>query len=133
MTYTAHDPRLFINAVIVRLADTGRPVGDATGAGLAEPFSVVYPMPDLATDGPLSDPQQVTVYAFQLTCIGLTREQAQWMQHKARSVLLGWTPTVAGIGTTRVALHSGSGIRRNDDVTPPEFYSTDLYRMYASS
>lgn len=135
MTYTVHNPRLFYAAVIARLGDTGRPVGDAVAPDGGLPYVVVYPMPDARTDGSLVDPHQIAVYTFQLTSVALTREQAQWMQHKARVSLLGWTPTVAGIGATPLQLDDpgGGGVTRDDDVSPPQFYAVDRYRMYASS
>jgi hypothetical protein len=136
MTYTAHNPRLFYDAVIARLvADTGRPVGEAVAPAGGLPYAVVYPMPDARHDGSLADPHQVAVYTFQLTAVGQTMEQAQWMQHKGRVSLLGWIPTVAGIGSTPVQLDDpgGGGVTRDDDVSPPQFYAVDRYRMYASS
>lgn len=131
--YTIHDQRTFYDVLVTRLLTTGRPVGEAVkpaAAGL--PYAVIYPMTDVSNAGPLNDPTQVSVYQWQVTCVGQTMEQAQWMQHKVRSVLLGWIPTVSGIGTTPVDLAAGSGVTRDDDVSPPQFYTTDSYRLYTS-
>lgn len=129
MTYTAHDPRLLYDALIARLiAQTLRPIGDAAEpTSTALPYAIVYPLTDEPHDGPLNDPTQVTDDAFQVTAVGGSRRQAQWMQQAVREALLGWTPTVTGFGTYPVQLLTGSGLERNTAVEPPVFFTTDRF------
>ena len=135
MTYTAHDPRLFYAPIVAQLAAaTGKAIGEAAApADVTTPYAVVYPLPDLGGEGPLTDPHQVVVWGFQVTGVGRTMEEATWMQHKIRAALLGWAPTVAGLGTTPIHLDSGSGILRDADVAPPLFYSTDRFAVHTSA
>lgn len=129
MTYTAHDPRVLYDALIARLeTETARPIGDAEApADTTEPYAFVSPLIDEPSEGPLNDPTQVVDDAFQVTCVGESRRQAQWMQQKVRAALLGWIPTVAGVGTFPVQLLSGSGVTQDSSVEPPVFISTDRF------
>lgn len=135
MTYTVHDPRLLFDAVIARLeTQTSKPIGDSQApSDTSTPYAVVYPLTDEPGEGPLDDPHQVANPAFQVTCVGDTREQAQWMQKEVRDALLGWSPTVAGFGTFPVHLLEGSGVLRNDAVQPPDFSSSDRFWVRLSS
>lgn len=135
MVATAHDPRLFYAAVYARLiSSTGKQIGQAVApADVTTPYAVLYPGFDLGGEGGLSDPTQVNVWGFQVTGVGKTMDETTWMQHKIRVALLGWLPTVAGLGTTQIDLENGSGILRDDDVMPALFYSTDRFRMFSSS
>lgn len=138
MAYTAHDPTPFYAAVAARLASqTGKavgrgeaPAGAVTNVSL-EPYVIVYPQLELF-EGSLSDPHIIDEFTFQLTCVGGTMAHAQWMQHASRAAVLGWSPTVAGLGTTPIRLTLGSGIARDDDIQPPVFYSTDRFECFTS-
>lgn len=138
MTYTAHNPGPLYAAVVARLeaqtsAEVGlseAPVGAAKALGTAA-YSVVHPLFEVF-DGSLEDPHQIDVWTFQVTCVGGTAAHCQAMQHAARSALVGWAPTVAGLGTTKTRLVLGSGISRDDDVQPPAFFSTDRFEIFTS-
>lgn len=129
MTYTAHDPRLLYDDLIDHLeTSTGRPIGDAgEPSDTSTPYAIVYPLTDEPHEGPLNDPTQVVDDAFQVTCVGVSRREAQWMQKEVRDALLGWTPTVAGFGTFPVHLLSGSGVARDTAVSPPLFITSDRF------
>lgn len=135
MAYTAHNPRLFFDAIVAQIAtSTGKNVGEAQApTNETVPYAVVYPLSDESAEGSLSNPVEIAVWAWQVTCVGSTLDQAQWMQHKVRVALLGWTPTVAGLGTTPVNLLDGAGVTRDDDIQPPLFYSTDRFLAYTSA
>lgn len=134
MAYTVHDPRLFFAPILTQIATS---TGKNVGLGIAPadetlPYAVVYPQTDELSEGALSNPTQILVWSFQVTCVGETAVQAQWMQHKVRQALHGWTPTVAGLGTTPIELAEGSGLLRDDDPLPVRFYSTDRFTAYTS-
>lgn len=135
MAYTSHNPRVFFDAIVTQLASsTGKNIGEAQApASVVLPYAVIYPLSDEAKDGSLSNPVEIAVWAWQVTCVGSTMDQAQWMQHKVRQALLGWTPTVAGLGTTPVDLLDGAGVTRDDSIQPPLFYSTDRFHAYTSA
>ena len=129
MTYTAHDPRPLYDALVARLETaTTRPIGDGEEPDdTTEPYAIVYSLSDEPPEGPLDDPTEVVGDAFQVTCVGSSRRQAQWMQQKVRAALLGWTPTVAGVGTFPIQPLTGSGVDRDTAVSPPVFFTTDRF------
>lgn len=129
MTYTAHDPRLLADALAARLtSETGRPIGEAEApSDTTTPYAVLYMLPDGQQTGALTDRTQIVWARFQVTCVGADPDEAQWMQQKARAALLGWAPTVTGENPTAVTLDRGAGITRDDDLQPPQFYTTDRF------
>lgn len=134
MPYTAHDPQAFFAAIVARIAtSTGKQVGLAEAPeNNARPYAVVYPLLDEDSEGALNDPTQAVTWAFQVTCIADGAAGAQWMQKKVRDALHGHSPTVAGVGTTPIHLADGSGITRDDAISPPLFYSTDRFTALTS-
>lgn len=133
MAYTVHDPQAFYAAIVTRVATTGRPVGLAVApANNAYPYAVVYPLTDESSEGALSDPTQIVVWAFQVTAVSNGATGATWMQREVREVLHGYIPVVAGLGTTPIHLADGSGISRDDAADPVLFYSTDRFTAYTS-
>lgn len=135
MAYTAPDPQTFFTAILTRLLTTGRPA--ALGVAPDDntyPYAVLYPITDELTEGSLSDPHQIVVWAFQVTCISNGGEGALWMQNKVRETLIGHIPTVTGLGTTPIHLLSGSGLTREDQsaLESPLFFTTDQFSAYTS-
>lgn len=134
MAYTVHDPQAFYAAIVARIGtSTGKLVDLAKAPGNnTYPYAVVYPLDDESSEGALSDPTQIVTWAWQVTCVSNGAAGAQWMQQKVRAALHGFTPTVAGLGTTPIELVNGSGITRDDSLSPPLFYSTDRFTAYSS-
>ncbi|MCI0678526.1 MAG: hypothetical protein L0Z63_05735 [Actinobacteria bacterium] len=134
MTYTSNEPKPLFTAIVARLeASTGKSIGKANAPeDVTTPYAVVYPLPDVDSDGTLDDPDSDVWWGFQITGVGKDMDEAQWMQAEARAALLGWTPTVAGLELSPVELDSGSGITRDPDLRQPVFYSTDRFRVFSS-
>lgn len=134
MAYTVHDPQAFFAAIVARIvASTGKEVGLAVApANNIYPYAVVYPLIDDSSEGALNDPTQAVTWAFQVTCVSNGAAGAQWMQKEVRDALHGHIPTVAGVGTTPIHLADGSGITRDDAISPPLFYSTDRFTALTS-
>jgi hypothetical protein len=130
VTYTAWETRPLYAAITDQLETTGKAVGQAISPGGELPYMVIYPLPDQGTDGTLGDPHQMAAQLFQVTAVGDTMEEAQWMQHKAREALLGWAPTVAGTSVARILLDMGSGVSRDPD--GPTFFTTDRFQAITS-
>lgn len=134
MPFTAHDPRLFYDAIVAQIASsTGKTVGLAEApTNNTLPYAIVYPLADESSEGALSNPTQILTWAWQVTAVSNKAEAVQWMQHKVRVALHGFTPTVAGLGTTPIEMVDGSGVTRDDGVQPPLFYTTDRFTAYTS-
>jgi hypothetical protein len=100
--------RTLTDAVIETLEDGGLTVGDATGQGLTAPYVVVFPIAGETYDGTIGPGGTWTEIdkPFQPTCVGVTREQAEWLADRVRTLLL--TPhadyrarPIGGGGTVR--------------------------------
>ena len=135
MTYTIHDPRLFYAAIKTRLETTNLSVGASQAPGTTTPYLVIEPMdedddPDI--HGTLGDGHVTTVYMWRVRSVGSTQEQCLWAQQKARSVLLGWQPTVTGFSPGFVEKSGGFGVFRDDDVQPPIFDVVDEFVCFVS-
>jgi len=128
MTYTIWETRPLAAAVTTQLETTGKTVGQAISPGVAPPYMVLYPQSDAGSEGSIADPHQIITQTFQVTCVGDSMEEAQWMQEEARGVLIGWIPSLTG--ATPVELDFGSGTFRDPD--GPVFYTTDRYRIFMS-
>jgi hypothetical protein len=74
--------------------------------------------------------QQIGYQIFQVTAVGADMEEAQWMQHKVRQALLGFTPTVTGWATGPISAEQPRGVTRDDD--GPVFITTDDFRIFVS-
>lgn len=135
---TIPEPAPLWQAIIDRLrTSTGKSIGEADApalVGRTSPYGVFYPSDDERTEGSLSDPLQIVVWAFQVTAVGTGMFQTAWFQRAVRAALIGWKPTVTGVGTTPIELLNGSGITRDDALSgnPTFFYSTDLFTVYTS-
>ena len=122
---TVWETRPLYAAITTRLETTGKAVGQGISPGGAAPYMVLYPLPDGGHGGSLTDPHQFVTQLFQVNCVGDTMEEAEWMQHEARTVLVGFTPAVDD--ATPIELDLGSGVRRDDD--GPVFFTTDRFRI----
>lgn len=132
---------LLLDLVVSVLAtETGKQIGDAAApddieipAGL--PYANVQSIGDadreasfaeLLTEGDL-------ISEIQVTSVGESRKQAQWMSDRIRESfiaanLTGWT----GRTIQLVELDSGNEVERDDDIQPPLFYAVDSYLVYST-
>lgn len=133
MPFTAHDPRVFYEAIITRLVtSTGKNIGDAEApATLTDPYAVVYPQDETDVDSTLADPHDLTEFEWLVTSEGSTMDQALWMVQKVRAALLGWQPVVAGITCSFVMRDGGSGVARVEGVQPARFTGADRFIVLA--
>lgn len=122
--------RTHTDAVIAALEGFGLTVGDASGEGLTSPFCVVYPIPGGATNGSLEDPNADAELIYQSTCVGKSREQAEWVADKTLLLLSGFS--VTGRVVTQIELEDFGGVSRDDDVQPPLWYGTPRFRVYST-
>ena len=134
MTYTIHDPRLVYAAIITRLSsETGKNIGRVEApSDRTTPYAVVYPITEFGDGTSLGDAHETVVYEFQVSCVGDTAEQAEWMVNQVRTALLGWTPTVSGRSFNPVEKSGQLGTTRDDSVQPPVFTAADTYTVFTS-
>lgn len=132
MSYTAHNPSTFYAAITARLvSSTGKKIGRVEApSDKTLPYAVVYPLDDTGDpdNGTLGDAHASAVFEFQVTSIGGTAEQAEWMAHKVRVALVGWSPT-GDFGV--VEKSGGDGTRRDDGTQPALFRAVDRFSVFA--
>lgn len=119
------------DAVITALQAAGLTIGDAEAPAGDPPYGVVYQIPSGQFDGSLADPNADAELVYQVTCVGETREQAQWVVDKAMALLNGFE--ITGRSIARVSLDAAPGVIRDDDLDPPLFYATPRFRVFTTS
>lgn len=119
-------PNLTVHVGVVPPAPVppgGGPVAPVT------PYVVVFP------DGGLSDREELVVVsdrleqAVRVTCVGKTASEVLWAVERVRGAVLDARLTVAGRRAFPVSHESSSALLRDDDVTPPLLYISDVYRL----
>jgi hypothetical protein len=133
MTYTVYDPRLLHDAVKVQLeTGTGKDVGKGQRPVNAEPpYSVLRGFTAPPSEGGLSDPNQISHPTFLVFYVGADADSAQWLQEKARTSLLGWSPTLAGFAPGPVELDLENVID-GPDFDGPVYEIADRYSIFLS-
>ena len=126
---------LFDGIVTALAAGTGKPVGDgASPSGASVPFAVVYSIGDVdreaAMNELLKDGDLVT--EVQVTSVGESRKQAQWMSRKIRASFVASAITWTTRKIQLVELDDGNIVERDDDVQPPLFYGIDSFVVYST-
>jgi hypothetical protein len=122
-----------IDAVTAALAAAGLTVylgGAAPGVVPTDTtaFVVLYPDPGTAVRASLGDDRTYFTGVVQLTCVGLTAEQALNVADRAAAAL---APALGVGGRTawKPEHLDGQPVRRDDDVVPPVFYAISRYRL----
>jgi hypothetical protein len=117
-------------AVITRLQALGVTVGDAQAPNMAPPYVVVYQIAGGDTYGPLGAQNDDAELIYQVTCVGTSREQAQWLVDKTLGLLSGIS--VSGRSLPLVTVEMVPGIQRDDKVSPPVFWATPRFRLFST-
>lgn len=132
------DPRTHNDAFVALVQSAGVVVGDATaptvdhgwagtpGQSDFVPYCIVYPLTQ-GFDGSLGCPDVDSTLAWQVTCVGSTREQCDWVKGKVDSVVVGAQLVVNSRFVPRIYAEGGTGTRRDDTVQPPVFIATPRY------
>ncbi|MFL4947483.1 hypothetical protein ACJ6WE_08935 [Streptomyces sp. MMS24-I31] len=104
----------------------GAPAGvSPTATG---PFVVLYPEPGRVQAASLADDRVDFSAVVQLTCVGLTAEQAMSVSDRATAAL-SVVLTVTGRASWKPESLDGLPVQRDDDVVPPVFYAPSRYRL----
>lgn len=88
---------------------TSKPVGDHALPDHTpdQPFAVVYSLPGGGFDGPpLTNPEDSSEFVYQVTSVGVTRQQAEWMADAIRRTVLARSSS----GAFQVAIVSPTGV-----------------------
>lgn len=106
------------------------------------PYGVLYPIGFLEADGDLEQPVRDGWYEFQITTVGLTREQAHERAAGYDAILLTTLDVSdvavrSGALTARVGPYRPGSVRdvadRDDDVQPPLHYIINTYEVFVAS
>jgi hypothetical protein len=116
------------DAVIAALEGLELAVGDAIAPDQDPPYVVVYPIPGGGSTGTLGAQHDDAILVYQVTCVGSSREQAEWLADKALELLEG-SLSVDGRRVCNVDLDMHGGVQRDDQVTPPVFWSMPRFRI----
>ncbi len=128
MTYNA---RTLTDGFVAALTAAGLAVGDGVGPkGVAPPFCVLYPLSGGIVDGPIDDPHGDVESVFQVTSVGVKREQAEWVADKARVAMLAARPTLTGRQVSWVDVDMLGGVQRDDDVQPAVYSVPERFRVW---
>lgn len=93
-----------------------------------EPFVVLYPQPGRAQVASLADDRTNYSGVVQLTCVGLTAEQALWVSDRATAAL-SEVLAVTGRTSWKPEALEGQPVQRDDDVVPPVYYAVARWRL----
>ena len=131
MTDTFAAGRIHTDAIVAALEAAGLTVGDAEAPTFSPPYVVVYPILGGALYGVMLKPHREAELLYQVTCVGLSRRQAQWLQDEARGVLLGGV-AVAGYQVEHVVPELVSGVTREDEGATTLFVAREQYRIFTT-
>ena len=104
---------------------------DAPGRSEFTPYVVLHPTSG-TFDGTLGAPDDDADLAWQLTCVGETRKQAEWAADIALAAIIGQPLTVAGRSVLRVRLTDTGVTRRDDTDQPPVWIATPRVAAYTT-
>lgn len=103
----------------------GGPNGAPPSAAVP-PYAVVYHLNDIFF-GTLEEPDEDADLVYQVTCVGKSDEQAEWVMDRAMVLVEGFE--VEGRSITRVRPDGGPGPRPDYDVSPVVFYATPRFTI----
>jgi len=119
--------------VLAALRTAGLAVGDAVAPDTTatQKWAVVYGGGVGLLDGTMRDERSNASPVIQVTSVGTTAEQSEWVADTVRRTLLARpiTLAVANRRVLSVSVEASQPTRRDDDVHPPLFYGVDLYRI----
>lgn len=129
MVLAAPDRSEVTDALIAVLAaDTGKQIGDHEAPGESDdppteptlPYAIVYHIthgPTVASSEAPTMPDREQLHIYQVTCIGETREQADWLSHKCRRAITdrtinpnGWRLQIGSTNTLVIDRHNNVSV-----------------------
>ena len=124
-------------AIVAALEADGLVVGDVAAPRQGNPPKIVAPcvvvhmVPGGEIDGTAGDPDEWADARFQLTAVGKVAAEARWYADRAAAALAANGVTVAGRSIRRLRpIEPWGRVERDQDLTPPLFYSTRTYGLF---
>jgi len=135
-----HVARSTTDAVVYNLDAAELVVGDgekpdaggwqgSPGSSTFVGYVVVHPIPGGTTDGTLEAPEERAEALYQLSAVGATRQQAEFIADRTREVMLQWPLVIAGRVVDLVSTDTLGGAVRDDAGQPPLYQVADRYRI----
>lgn len=116
------------DGVIAALESVGLVVGDAVAPSGDPPYVVVYSISAAGWTGTLGALHDDGSLVFQVTCVGRSRDQAEWLADKVILTVLGGI-TVTSRSIPNIALDLSGGVARDDGQTPPLWTAAPRFRI----
>ena len=136
--------RTLTDALVAVLTAAGLLVGDGAQPagsgwqgepGLSQfvPYCILHAIPGGITDGTIANPDEDAQNLHQATCVGATRQQAEWVADVARGALTApQAVTVAGRFVAIVSVDQLGGCRRDETVEPVVWMTADRFRVLST-
>lgn len=96
------------------------------------PYANLHPLAGGVTGGSLERPDDDARIIYQVTSVGSTREQAEWVSDETQDVLLSLPVSVDGRDVLLVTVDMLGGARRDDSLgasSPPVWVCPSRYRV----
>lgn len=141
---TLHTARLTTDAVVavldanlpanILVGDGEAPIGagwqGTPGQSSFHGYVVVYPIFTSPGEGSMLYPESDTDAEYQVSTVGATRQQCEFVADLSRIIILGTPVAVSGRGVMRVLAVPGSaGALREDTGQPQLWVSRERYRL----
>lgn len=142
---TVHQGRPLTDAILASLAADDIIVGDnlkppedqddtcgwtgTPGQSTFIPYAIVWPIPGGVTSGTIQDEHADAFPIYQITSIGATRDQCEWLADKVRVVAerrSSWSPV--GRTVMQVRVDQFGGATPDHTAQPPVHMCPDRYR-----
>ncbi len=128
--------RLLTNAVLTKLKTNSGSIKIGDGQAPADddrPYAVLYALDDAERAGDMSSAVDVTGwFEFQITSVGDTREQAEWLADLLRTLILSASLTPSGFVMFPWRNLVTNLPERDDDEQPPLFYVTSVIEGFVA-
>ncbi len=128
--------RLLTNAVLTRLKTNSASIKIGDGQAPADdtrPYAVLYALDETEEEGDMSSAVTVTGwFEFQITSVGDTREQAEWLADLLRTLILASNLTPSGFRMFPWRNLITNLPDRDDDEQPPLFYVTSTVEGFVA-
>ncbi len=128
--------RLLTNAVLTKLKTNSGSIKIGDGQAPADddrPYAVLYALDDAERAGDMSSAVDVTGwFEFQITSVGDTREQAEWLADLLRTLMMSASLTPSGFVMFPWRNLVTNLPERDDDEQPPLFYVTSVVEGFVA-
>jgi hypothetical protein len=123
------NPEPHFMAAVDLLKGGGLTVGEGDGAGLPQPYVVVYLLPSDGPRGPVGEHQADETMSLQTTCVNDSARGVEWLKHQVRQLMYGLTVPGRRVQVTRDMEFQTAFDR---DVDPPLWRGGDRWAVWST-